>query len=222
MGRSVVNDSYFKLIPGRAAGYYDDEGQLVQRAADRLGRRPDQRLLPPSKTWPGGTRTFTPGQVGGQAVIDMMHQPGRLNDGTELDYALGLMVGPAHQHRGWQMVEHGGSQGGYSSWMVRFPELHLSVVVLFNHFLWNMREYALQVADLFLEDNPSSAPAAEEETVPAEAATPIELSAEQLADKAGTYYSAQRAALRHVTSGRNPPPVPGARPAAAERSSLLL
>jgi hypothetical protein len=118
-----------------------------------------------------------------------------LNDGTELDYAFGLMVGPAHQHRGWQVVEHGGGQGGYGSWMVRFPELHLSVVVLFNHFLWQMQDYALQVADLFLEDKT----AAEQPAVARETAAPSEVSAEQLEKKAGKYFSAERAAVREVT-----------------------
>jgi hypothetical protein len=138
------------------------------------------------------------GQVGGRTVVERVVQPGQLNDGTELDYAFGLMVGPTHQHRGWQVVEHGGGQGGYGSWMVRFPELHLSVVVLFNHFLWEMQDYAFKVADLFLEEK--TAPVLVEPQVDLEATVaPVHVSAEQLQSKAGTYYSPQRAALREIT-----------------------
>jgi hypothetical protein len=200
MSRSLVNDSYFKLIPGRAGGYYDDEDVWFNAPLTDsvVGPTNVYTTVEDLARW---DENFYSGQVGGQAVIELVHQPGRLNNGTVLDYAFGLEVGPEHQHRGWQMVEHGGSQGGYSSWMLRFPELHLSVVVLFNHFLWNMREYALQVADLFLEDNTSRALAAEEAAPPEEVAAPIELSVEQLGDKAGTYYSARRAALRHITLG---------------------
>ena len=199
MNRSLVNDSYFRLIPDRATGYYDDEGLWFNAPLTDsvVGPTNIYTTVEDLAAW---DENFYTGAVGGQAVIETMHQPGRLNDGSELDYAFGLMVGPTHLHRGWQMVEHGGSQGGYSSWMVRFPELHLSVVVLFNHFLWNMREYALQVADLFLEDNPFSA-SAEELAAPLEPPAPIELSAEQLGDKAGTYFNAQRAALRQITLG---------------------
>ncbi len=198
MTRSVVNDSYFKLIPGRACGYYDDEDLWYNAPLTDsvVGPTNVYTTVEDLAKW---DENFYTGAVGGQVVVEQVHQPGRLNDGTMLDYAFGLMVGPAHQHRGWQMVEHGGSQGGYSSWMVRFPELHLSVVVLFNHFMWNMREYALQVADLFLEDNPPRAQAAEEPEAAAQAAAPIELSAEHLAGKAGTYFSAQRAAIREIT-----------------------
>jgi CubicO group peptidase (beta-lactamase class C family) len=200
MSHSLVNDSYFKLIPGRADGYYDDEGQWFNAPLTDsvVGPTNVYTTVEDLAKWDDN---FFHGRVGGQAVGELVHQPGRLNDGSELGYAFGLEVGPEHQHRGWQMVEHGGSQGGYSSWMLRFPELHLSVVVLFNHFLWNMREYALQVADLFLEDHPSGVPATEEATAPVAAAAPIQLSPEHLADKAGTYYSARRAALRHITLG---------------------
>jgi hypothetical protein len=98
------------------------------------------------------------------------------------------MVGPAHQHRGWQVVEHGGGQGGYGSWMMRLPELHMSVVVLFNHFLWDMQDYALKVADLFLEEKKAPKPRVEPSAAPQQTAAPVELSAEQLEMRAGTYF----------------------------------
>jgi CubicO group peptidase (beta-lactamase class C family) len=198
MTRSLVNDSYFKLIPGRACGYYDDEGSWFNAPLTDsvVGPTNVYTTVEDLARWDENLYT---GEVGGPAVVERMHQPGRLNDGTELEYAFGLEVGPAHQHRGWQMVEHGGSQGGYSSWMVRFPALHLSVVVLFNHFLWGMRDYVLQVADLFLEDRAVQEAALERPVAPDAAATPVELSADQGEAWAGTYFNAQRATLREVT-----------------------
>ncbi len=197
MTHSVVNDSYFKLIPGRACGYYDDQGVWFNAPLTDsvVGPTNVYTTVEDLARW---DENFYTGQVGGMAVVKRIHQPGRLNNGTELDYAFGLEVGLAHRHRGWQMVEHGGSQGGYSSWMARFPEAHLSVVVLFNHFLWGMRDYALQVADLFLEDRTAEQVAAKGPAARAEAATPVELGAQQLRPWAGTYYSARRATLREV------------------------
>jgi CubicO group peptidase (beta-lactamase class C family) len=196
MSRTVVNDSYFRLIPGRANGYYEDEDVWFNAPLTDsvVGPTNIYSTVEDLAKW---DENFYAGAVGGPMVIEQMHQPGRLNDGTLLDYAFGLQLGPAHRHRGWQIVEHGGSQGGYSSWMVRFPELHLGVVILFNHFIWNMREYALQVADLFLQDNPAGPPPGEE--APVQSATPIELGFAQLDGKAGTYFDARRAALRKVT-----------------------
>jgi CubicO group peptidase (beta-lactamase class C family) len=198
MTHSTINDSYFRLIPGRACGYYDDQGAWFNAPLTDsvVGPTNVYTTVEDLARW---DENFYTGQVGGMAVVERMHQPGRLGDGKELDYAFGLLVGPAHQHRGWQTVEHGGGHGGYSSWMVRFPELHLSVVVLFNHFLWGMREAAFQVADLFIEDKAAPYPAPQQPAVPPEAAPAVELAAEHLEPWAGTYYSAQRATLREVT-----------------------
>jgi len=198
MTRSYVNDSLVKIISGRALGYYDD-GQgnwLFAPLTDSVvGPTNVYTTVEDLARW---DENFYTGRVGGQAVIERLHQPGRLNDGTELDYAFGLTVGPTHQHRGWQVVEHGGGQGGYGSWMMRFPELHLSVVVLFNRFLWDMQDYALKVADLFLEERAAPEKAGGEQVVTPGSAAPVELSAEQLEQKTGVYFSARRAAVREI------------------------
>jgi CubicO group peptidase (beta-lactamase class C family) len=195
MSSTAVCDSVLQIIPGRAGRYYADGqgGWLNAVLADSvIGPTNVHSTVRDLAKWDDN---FCTGRVGGAAVVARMVQPGRLNDGTELDYAFGLQVGPAHRHRGWEMAEHGGEHGGHCSWMVRFPERHLSVVVLFNHFLWEMRDYALKVVDLFLDDKtPAATPAA----MPA-AAAPIKLSAAKLEEKAGTYLNAERAALREIT-----------------------
>jgi CubicO group peptidase (beta-lactamase class C family) len=198
MTNSFINDSCFKLIPGRADGYYEDDRGAWLNAPlvdSVVGPTNVYTTVEDLARW---DENFYTGQVGGLSVVERMHQTGRLNDGSELDYAFGLMVGPAHQHRGWQVVEHGGSQGGYGAWMVRFPQLHLSVAVLFNLFLWAMRDYTIRVADLFMEDSPSGQALSEKAPSQPQAAKAVDLDAEQLEAKAGTYYDAQRGALREV------------------------
>jgi CubicO group peptidase (beta-lactamase class C family) len=198
--RTVVNDFYMKLIPDRAGRYYEDGqgGWLNARLTDSvIGPTNVYSTVEDLARW---DENFYTAHVGGSAVVAQMHEPGRLNDGSELDYAFGLMVGPTHRHRGWQVVEHGGEHGGHCSWMVRFPELHLSVIVLFNHFLWEMQDYAFKVADLFLEDKTAETPvAAEEAATPQQAIAPVELRAERLEELTGAYFNATRAALREVT-----------------------
>jgi hypothetical protein len=81
-------------------------------------------------------------------------------------------------------------------------ELHISVVVLFNHFLWEMRDYAIRVADLFLEDKEDAEMPPDEPAPSVEVATPVELASEQLKAKVGIYFSPERAALREVTYGQ--------------------
>lgn len=66
---------------------------------------------------------------------------------------------------------------------------------MFNHFLWEMQNYALKVADLFLEETAAS----EKPAILQKSVVPIELNADRLENKAGKYFSASRAALRNVT-----------------------
>jgi hypothetical protein len=83
--------------------------------------------------------------------------------------------------------------------MLRFPELHTSVVVLFNHFLWEMRDYAIKVADLLVEDKGAAEVQPVGSVAPAEESAPAELTSAQLKAKVGIYFSRERAALREVT-----------------------
>ncbi|MDP3773764.1 MAG: serine hydrolase domain-containing protein [Gemmatimonadales bacterium] len=63
------------------------------------------------------------------AVRDSLERAGRLNDGTELNYALGVGVG---RWRGVPRVSHTGSTGGYRAALYRFPDQQVSVALLCN------------------------------------------------------------------------------------------
>jgi CubicO group peptidase (beta-lactamase class C family) len=198
MTNTLVNDAVDKIIPWRAGRYYDDEqgGWIHAILADAVvGPTNVHTNVEDLAKW---DENFYTGRVGGPAILARMAQPGRLNDGTATEYAFGLEVGPSHQHRGWQVVEHGGEHGAHSSFMLRLPECHLSVVVLFNHFLWDTRTYAVKVADVIL-DGMEPAQNAGTQAPADETPAPVQLSAEQLTKKAGVYFNTRRAALRKVT-----------------------
>ncbi|UCG25769.1 MAG: beta-lactamase family protein, partial [Chloroflexota bacterium] len=144
-----IHDKPWLIIPNRAQSYWlDDDGKVFNALlADGVcGPTNVYTSIEDLAFW---DENFYSGKVGGAELIEQMQQPGRLNDGTELDYAFGLMVG--HRHRGLNLVEHGGGQGGYVSALVRFLEVHLSVAMLCNLFNWQVRHDALQVADIFLD-----------------------------------------------------------------------
>jgi hypothetical protein len=86
-------------------------------------------------------------KVGGAAFVQQMLERGKLNNGEVLDYAFGLVHGT---YRGLKTVEHAGSDAGYRSDMIRFPEQHLSVAVLCNSADTNPNRLTQQVADVVL------------------------------------------------------------------------
>lgn len=63
------------------------------------------------------------------AVRDSLERVGRLNDGTELTYGLGVV---AERWRGVRRVSHTGSTGGYRAALARFPEQQTAVALLCN------------------------------------------------------------------------------------------
>jgi CubicO group peptidase (beta-lactamase class C family) len=100
-------------------------------------------------------RNFTTMKVGGQALIDVQLQQGKLTDGQTIAYASGLMV--LHWH-GLPEVSHSGSTAGYSAWLGRYPQQDLSVAVLCN-VTTNATQLGHAVADVYLPPYHADAPA---------------------------------------------------------------
>jgi hypothetical protein len=105
--------------------------------------------------WGENFRTNT---VGGVAMRDALLTRGRLDDGEELSYALGLIHG---EHRGLATVFHGGSWGGYVAEFLRFPDQGYGVAVLCNRSDADPPALALEVAEVHLAGEMDPLPSGE-------------------------------------------------------------
>jgi CubicO group peptidase (beta-lactamase class C family) len=154
MTRSVVKADMDQVVDGLATGYWghDPAGLLVAR---------------PPFSWTGATGVVTTVRdlarwdanyyrttVGTVALRDAMAAPGRLTDGTAIGHGLGQYLG---RYRGRRMLSHAGSDPGYRSEFIRFPEDSLTVTVLCNAFDIAPTPLALRVADLYLAGGDSVA-----------------------------------------------------------------
>jgi hypothetical protein len=118
-------------------------------------------------------RNFYTAEVGGLDVVEEMHRRGILRSGDTIDYALGLSHG---SYRGLPTVGHGGSDAGYRSQFLRFPEQETSVALLCNFPSSNPGRLATRVADIVLEDAfPSPTLADDEVETDPEAPDPVTL-----------------------------------------------
>ena len=122
-------------------------------------------------------------RVGGPALIEQMLERGKLNNGKELDYASGLVIGA---YRGLATVDHGGADAGYRSDFARFPEQHFSAAVLCNFADINPSALVRQVADVVLAKDLKQ-PQQIANNEPAKT-TAVTLTAEQMAAVSGTYW----------------------------------
>jgi CubicO group peptidase (beta-lactamase class C family) len=191
MASTSIKDDFQMLMPNAAAGYYQTDEGSWKRAVVTDSVVGSTNVWSTVEDLAGWDRNFITGEVGGEALIERLAQPALLNDGSPVAYGFGLEVGT---HRGWNLVEHGGQHGGHCGHLARFPEASLSVVVLFNAFRWDFREYALRVADLALEDR--SEPAVVDDQQSPEARQQDALDLQRFS---GTYLNLARAAIRRVT-----------------------
>jgi CubicO group peptidase (beta-lactamase class C family) len=88
--------------------------------------------------------------VGGAKFLEMLHTRGELNNGEDIDYALGLFHG---EYRGLKTVDHGGAWGGFRAQFIRVPEHRFSAVVLCNLATSGPDKRVQQLVDIYLEQH---------------------------------------------------------------------
>ena len=172
MRHSHFRDDYKSIIKNRAQGYYTDGDDGYKKQTVNYASVGASGLYTTAEDLARWALNFDDGRVGGAAVLDLVHQRGRLNKGDTLSYAFGQSVG---QHKGHRRVSHSGSHRGFRTYLARFPDDDFAVIVLSNLEAFNPSEMALKVADLFLIDPP-----------------------ERLAEYTGAYYSEELDATYHL------------------------
>lgn len=147
---------YGTIVPARALSYVATAGggyeyTAVGDSADGAGG-----LVSTAADLALWDRNFYEGRVGGKALIAQMQVTGVLNSGKPINYASGLLV---ESHRGRRMIEHGGSINGFQAQLSRFPDQHVSVVVLANTSDLDIYQTVRRIADLYLDPQLASPPA---------------------------------------------------------------
>jgi len=130
---------------------------------------------------------FHTGRLGGPQLTSQMLERGKLNNGETISYAFGLTHGT---YKGLATVGHGGSDAGYRSDIVRFPDQRFSVACLCNVSI-NPSQLTRQVADIYLSKQLKP-----ESKKPEEPA--VKLTAKQLAAVAGIYHNPDGDSIRRV------------------------
>ncbi|MDQ2944428.1 MAG: serine hydrolase, partial [Acidobacteriota bacterium] len=92
-------------------------------------------------------RNFYASRLGRGTLLKEMQTRGVLNNGKQISYALGLVIGT---YRGLSMVEHGGALFGYRTEILRFPEQRFTVLCLCNLSSADPGELSRKVADIYL------------------------------------------------------------------------
>jgi len=179
MTSTHFHESYGTLVKGRAHSYARaPEGwRYVALSYSNVGATSLMTTVEDLVRW---NANFDEPKLGGAPLLAAMVQVGRLNNGRETTYASGLVV---RRYRGLLSVEHGGSDAGYRTHMLRIPQQRLAVVLLGNAADLNAGDLAHRIADLYLEDRDGMPRL---EASPA-AAAEVEVSARTLAPYVGDF-----------------------------------
>jgi CubicO group peptidase (beta-lactamase class C family) len=187
MASTVFRDRENMLIKGRALAYYAADGTQIHAVPhfDVVG---DGGLFSTVEDLARWERHLIEPRFGGARWVALTNERGRLADGTQLTYGAGLTHGT---HRGETTVEHGGGFGGYSTYLMRFPRIRLSVAVLCNGGS-NAGALAQRVANVYLN--------AESPAIAQAAATPpaVRVTRAELQSHTGMYFSDERVLFREI------------------------
>jgi CubicO group peptidase (beta-lactamase class C family) len=187
MASTHFHDDHATIVPDRASGYAPDPDGGYRISMTTLPMIGDGGVFTTVNDLLAWDRSFYEARIGSPAFNDTLQTVGVLNDGTELDYALGLRIGT---YRGLPTVSHGGAFVGFRAEILRFPEHRLTVMCLCNRADANPSRRALEVGEAYLEAE-MTAPTDAEEGRDGQPPPPptADLPGAALGRLAGTYYS---------------------------------
>jgi CubicO group peptidase (beta-lactamase class C family) len=151
-------DDHTVVVPGRVPAYepLPNSGFRIDWSTnfDKIG---DGGLMSSVDDLLFWDRNFYNNKLGKGTLLKEMQTPGVLNNGKQIEYALGLTIST---YRGLPIVEHGGALFGYRTELLRFPQQKFSVITLCNVGTSNPGRLSYQVGDLYLAGQLAPEPAA--------------------------------------------------------------
>lgn len=169
-------DDHREVVPRRASAYRPRDGGGWRISVPVFNHYGSTNLLTTVGDLLKWAQNLSDARVGGRTPISSLQTSGKLNDGTAIGYGGGLRVA---DYRGLRTVSHDGSDGGYGSDAILFPDQRLAIAVLCNNATIAPAELTREVADVYLRDRLSTA------TLP----PAVKMPEAELAALAGVYWS---------------------------------
>ena len=147
MDDTFVMDNYQKVVKNKASSYeiLNNEFVFAPSNYSYVGASGIYTTLKDFSKW---AANFANAKVGNQKIFNEMSTKGILNNGKESFYALGQIVQDYH---GLKRIWHSGADAGYRSYIGRFPDQKISIILLSNNASVHAEGEALKVANIFLE-----------------------------------------------------------------------
>lgn len=188
MKNTLFYDDHEKVVKNRAYSYYKasssdpDEYKKSVLSYANVGATSLFTTVEDLSKW---AQNFETMKVGNPNVMAEMSRRFVLNKGDTIRYAFGQVI---QKYKGLNTANHGGGDAGYRTFLLRFPDQHVTISV-FSNFAWfdpATMSYALAdvlLADQFKPEGPGAPPLPEPEKKPFDPKSVV------LKDFTGSFYS---------------------------------
>ena len=149
MSRTHFHDDHEMIVRGRAYSYAADDDGGYRNAVLSFANAGATSLFTTAEDLVRWLDNFRHARVGGHTIIEQMRQRAVLNNGEQISYAHGVMIGT---YRGLKTVFHGGADAGFRSYVTWFEEPEVGIAVLTNLGSIQPRRLALEVADVVMSE----------------------------------------------------------------------
>jgi CubicO group peptidase (beta-lactamase class C family) len=162
--RKFADSAIFKPLGMRNTHFHDDCTEIVKNRSYSYQRRDStsfsNSILSYSNA--GATSLFTNindisrwimnfyhPAIRDQKDIALLADKGKLNNGKETSYGLGISVEP---YKGWRQYSHSGGDAGYRTYLTVFPDLKMGFAVFSNLGHLNTMAKVYDIVSLFIKD----------------------------------------------------------------------
>lgn len=188
MTSTHFHDDHTMIVPRRATGYAPHKGGGFEMDMSNFEQLGDGSVMTTVEDLFKWDQNFYHPIVGGADAIRQLTEPGKLNNGQPVPYAMGLFL---DHYRGLNWIHHSGEWVGYRAALSRFPDQHFSALVLCNCVgSMSPMTMALRVADVYLADAMAQAEKA------AAPKTASQVPVTELRQYGGSYWSQKNGAFR--------------------------
>ncbi|MDO6598045.1 serine hydrolase domain-containing protein [Oceanihabitans sp. 2_MG-2023] len=148
MESTIKKNSTYTIIKNRAIGYIEDDDAYYKMHLHSAIYNGDGQILTTPKDmfkWHQGMRNAT---IGTPYLWKKMQTKAKLNDGTIIDYGLGVEF---ETHNGYFAMGFDGMiMGGFVSKYLYFPELDIAIFTTQNTFEEDFEDRFFQLVDLYI------------------------------------------------------------------------
>jgi CubicO group peptidase (beta-lactamase class C family) len=157
MTNTHFHDNYTEIVPNRAYSYDRKDRTHYTNSVLSYSVAGATSLFTNINDMSKWEMNFYNHKVGDQQDIEQLTQKGKLNNGTELNYALGISV---DNYNGQKIYSHDGGDAGYRTKVIIVPGMKMGFIVFSNLGDTNPYSKSQQLMDLFIKDPAPKKPAA--------------------------------------------------------------